>query len=75
MTRPNLETELLNEWNQIVNDLTPAERQQLAQATPADWFGAIAELVQDPKFWAGIGTAFLDGIAKGVDDYLNDKDR
>jgi hypothetical protein len=73
MTRPNLETELLNEWNQIIDDLTPAERQMLAKSTPADWFGAIAELVQDPKFWGGIGTAFLEGIAKGVNDYANDR--
>jgi hypothetical protein len=73
MTRPNLETELLNKWNQIVGDLTPAERQMLAKSTPADWFGAIAELVQDPKFWAGIGTAFLEGIAKGLDDFNADR--
>jgi hypothetical protein len=73
MTRPNLETELLNKWNQIVGDLTPAERQMLAKSTPADWFGAIAELVQDPKFWASIGTAFLEGIAKGFDDFNADR--
>ena len=64
-----LETDLLNEWNQIVDDLTPAERQMLAQAKPADWFGAIAELVQDPKFWAGIGTSFLNGMAGGFDKH------
>ena len=69
MTRPNLETELLNEWNQIIDDLTPAERQMLAKSTPADWFGAIAELVQDPKFWGGIGAAFLDGMARGFDKH------
>jgi hypothetical protein len=68
MTRPNLETELLNEWNQIVDDLTPAERQMLAQSTPADWFGAIAELVKDPKFWAGIAAAFLNGMARGFEN-------
>jgi len=69
MTRPNLETELLNEWNQIVDGLTPAERQMLAKSTPADWFGAIAELVRDPKFWAGIGTSFLNGMARGFDEH------
>ena len=73
MTRPNLETELLNEWNRIVDDLTPAERQQLAQSTPADWFGAIAELVQDPKFWGDIGTSFLNGVARGLEDLNSDR--
>jgi hypothetical protein len=70
MTRPNLETELLNEWNQIVDGLTPAERQMLAQAKPADWFGAIAELARDPKFWAGIVGAFLNGMARGFDKHV-----
>jgi hypothetical protein len=69
MTRPNLETQLLNDWNQMMADLTPAEREQLAAATPADWFAAIAELVRDPKFWEGIGTAFLEGILKGLQDF------
>lgn len=69
MTKTNLETKLLNDWNQIVNDLTPDERQLLASATSADWFGAIAELISDPKFWQGILNSSLEGVVKGVEDF------
>jgi len=69
MARPNLETELLNEWNQIVDGLTPAERQMLAKSTPADWFGAIAELVRDPGFWRDLGTSFLNGVSDGLEEF------
>jgi hypothetical protein len=75
MTRPNLETELLNTWNAEVAKLTDAERKQLAAATPADWFAAIASCLRDPQFWQGIGVALLEGVAQGVEDYLNDTDR
>ena len=69
----NLETELLNTWNAEVAKLTDAERKQLAAATPADWFSAIASCLRDPQFWQGLGVAFLEGIADGIDDYLNDR--
>jgi hypothetical protein len=73
MTRQNLETELLNDWNQVMADLTPAEREALAAATPKDWFAAIAELIADPTFWQGLGIAFLEGIAKGLEDFNADR--
>ena len=73
MTRQNLETELLQDWNQIISDLTPEERRMLAKSTPADWFAAIAELVRDPQFWQGLGVAFLEGIAKGLEDFNADR--
>ena len=73
MTRTNLETELLNAWNAEVAKLTDAERKQLAAATPKDWIGAIAQCITDPTFWQGIGVAFLEGIADGIDNYLNDR--
>lgn len=68
MTRPNLETELLNEWNQIMADLTPAEREQLAATTPKDWITAIAELITDPGFWGKMGVAFLQGMVRGFEN-------
>lgn len=68
MTRANLETELLNDWNQIMDDLTPAEREQLAAATPKDWIAAIAELIADPTFWQGMAAAFLQGMVRGLEN-------
>jgi hypothetical protein len=50
-------------------DLTPEERELLKQATPQDVLRAIGELIVDPSFWGGIGTAFLDGMAKGFDKH------
>ena len=67
MTR-NLQTELANDWQQIIDDLTPEERQMLAAATPKDWADAIAELVTERSFWEGLGTAFLNGMARGLEN-------
>lgn len=72
MTRPNLETELLNTWNAEVAKLTPAEREQLAATTPADWFAAIAELIRDPGFWQRMGAAALEGVIEGIAQALED---
>jgi hypothetical protein len=68
MTRLNLETELLTAWDETMADLTPAERKALAAATPKDWIAAIAELIADPTFWQGIGTAFLNGVQRGLEN-------
>ena len=51
----------------ILNDLTPEERRLLAKATPADWAQAGAELVVDPSFWGEIAAAFVEGMARGFD--------
>ena len=51
----------------ILNDLTPEERSLLAKATPADWAQAGAELVVDPSFWGEIAAAFVEGMARGFD--------
>lgn len=63
---PNLETELLNAWNDTMAELTPEERKALAAATPKDWAEAIAECATDPAFWGKIGTAFVDGFIRGA---------
>jgi hypothetical protein len=31
---------------------------------------ALGACVKDPTFWAGIGTAFLEGMARGFDERL-----
>ena len=68
MTRPDPMTALQD----ALNDLTPEEREMLAASTPADWLAVIsADLTRDPGFWQGIGTAFLEGLANGVNDYLD----
>lgn len=73
MSNQNLKTDWINAWNDEVAKLTPDERQKLAAATPTDWINAIADCITDPGFWQTIGTAFLEGIADGIGDYLNDR--
>jgi hypothetical protein len=57
---------------QFIADLTPAEREAIATATPEDWAKAAADAATDPKFWADLGvaivTGFLQGFARGLDD-------
>ena len=65
MTRPDPMTALQD----ALNDLTPEERDMIAQSTPADWAAAVSELVTERSFWEGIGTAFLQGIADGLEDF------
>ena len=50
-----------------LNALTPDERDMIAKSTVQD--NAFAELVKDPTFWQDIGTAFLQGIAEGLEDF------
>jgi len=50
-------------------NLTPEERELLKQATPQDVIRAIGELIVDPSFWGGIGTSFLNGMARGFDKH------
>ena len=61
-----LETELLTAWNETMDELTPEQREILAQGTAKDWAEAIAECVTDPAFWGQMGTAFLQGMVKGA---------
>lgn len=63
---PNLETELLNAWNDTMAELTPEERKILATGTAQDWAKAIADCATDPAFWGQIGTAFVEGMIKGA---------
>jgi hypothetical protein len=58
---------------QFLDDLTPIEREAIATATAQDWIDALGACVKDPTFWQGIGTAFLEGLANGFRDYLNDR--
>ena len=60
-----------DDLQQFLDELTPAEREAIGKATAQDWTDAIGACVKDPTFWAGIGTAFLDGLARGLDDYLD----
>jgi hypothetical protein len=57
---------------QFIAELTPAERQAIATATPEDWAKAAADAARDPEFWIQLGTAivtgFLQGVARGLDD-------
>lgn len=53
---------------QFLNELTPAERDALAQSTIGDWTKAIGELVKERSFWADMGEAFLNGMVRGLQD-------
>jgi len=56
---------------QFIADLTPVEREAIAQATAQDWMDALGACVKDPEFWQGIGAAFLQGVARGINGYLD----
>ncbi len=71
MTRPDLETKLIDAWDGAIADLTPAERERLSQMTARDVIRAIAELIVDPGFWQRTGAAFLQGMARGFEKHLN----
>jgi hypothetical protein len=71
MTRPDLETKLIDAWDDAIADLTPAERERLSQMTAQDVIRAIAELIADPGFWQRMGIAFLQGMARGFEKHLN----
>jgi hypothetical protein len=60
-----------DDLQQFLDNLTPAEREAIASATAQDWMDTLGACVKDPTFWQGIGTAFLEGLMRGVDDYLN----
>jgi hypothetical protein len=70
MTRTNLETDLINAWDDAIADLTPAERERLSQMTDKDVIRAIAKLLVDPGFWHRTGIAFLQGMARGFEKRL-----
>ena len=53
---------------QLLDELTPAEREAVAQSTIGDWTKAITELVKERSFWAGMGEAFLNGMVRGLRD-------
>ncbi len=62
------------ELQQFLDALTPAEREAIASASAQDWMDALTSCAKDPTFWQGIGTSFLEGVMRGVNDYL-DSDR
>jgi hypothetical protein len=59
---------------QLLNELTPAEREAVAQSTISDWTNALGELVKERSFWAGMGEAFLNGMVRGLQDYADGRD-
>ena len=58
---------------QFLDDLTPLEREAISKATAQDWMDAMSACVKDPTFWQGVGGAFLEGLQRGLNDYLNDR--
>jgi hypothetical protein len=59
-------------FQQIVEDLTPEQREELKNATDADWSKAIKEVINDPSFWRGMLIAFVDGVSQGLADAIDD---
>ena len=60
------------EFQKIINDLTPEERQALKNATAPEWIKAIRDLINDPQFWQEIRIAFVEGVAEGISNALAD---
>jgi hypothetical protein len=66
MTNFDLKNEIINAWDETVADLTPAERNKLTELTAEQVVRAIVELAFDPDFWAGVGVALIEGLARGI---------
>ena len=49
-----------DDLQQFLDDLTPVEREAIANATAQDWMDGLTACVKDPTFWQGIGAAFLE---------------
>ena len=62
-----------DDLQQFLDDLTPVEREAIANATAQDWMDSLTACVKDPTFWQSIGAAFLEGMARGFDQHLNDR--
>ena len=60
-------------FQQIVEDLTPEQREELKSATDADWIKAIKEVTNDPTFWTTMLISFVDGVLQGLTDAIDNK--
>jgi hypothetical protein len=58
---------------QFLDNLTPEQKLQIANATAEDWMTAAAACVQTPEFWQNMVTAFVEGVAQGLADALNNR--
>lgn len=58
------------ELQQFLDALTPEDRERIASASAQDWMDALTSCAKDPSFWQGIGSAFLEGVMNGINDYL-----
>jgi hypothetical protein len=63
------------DFQRIINDLTPDEKKALLEATSPEWMKAIKETLNDPTFWQAMIVAFVEGIACGIQDALDDNRR
>lgn len=63
------------DFQSILNDLTPGEKKALKEATSPEWMKAIKETLNDPTFWQAMIVAFVEGIARGIEDNLDDNRR
>ena len=72
MTRPTLDEELLNAWNEVIEKLTPEERQRAKDATSEEWSKAIAGCIKDPQFWANLSTSLVEGLFEGINKAIED---
>jgi hypothetical protein len=62
-------------FQQIVNDLTPKEKQMLRDANSPEWVKAVRELVADPAFWQDILNSFIIGVVSGIAEAIENNDR
>ena len=61
------------DFERILNDLTPGEKKALKEATSPEWMKGIKETFKnEPTFWQAVIVAFVEGIALGVQEALDD---
>ena len=58
---------------QFLDNMTPEQKQQIANATAEDWMTAAAAVVITPEFWQNMVRAFVEGVAQGLADALNNR--
>lgn len=63
------------QFQQILEDLTLEEKKALKDATAPEWQIAIRECVNDPEFWRDMFAAFVVGVAEGITQAIDDKNK
>lgn len=60
---------MMSDFQDVMKDLTPEERNALKKATVTDWIESTQELATDPNFWGEIVNSFIEGFIRGLNNH------